>query len=114
MRRIQSDMRPFVEAFADRLEGLMPGRVRVERRRSGMFGPRRVLSITVQAGGRSYTATMADGSLSCRRAQVARGIMLQSEDMKLRPWMDALMADIAAMADDADTAHGSLHEFLMS
>ena len=114
MRRIQSDMRPFVEAFADRLEGAMPRRVKVGRRRTGMFGPRRVHSITVEAGGRSYSATMEGDTLSCRRALVARGIALQSEDMKLRPWMDALMSDISSMAEDADTAHRSLHEFLMS
>ena len=52
LRPDTSDLNAFVESLAAKLEDAMPGRARVDRRRSGMFGPKAV------RGSRSTWATV--------------------------------------------------------
>ena len=51
LRADSSDAGTFVEGLARKLEDLLPGRVKVQRSRSGMFGPKVVRKIAVEAGG---------------------------------------------------------------
>ena len=64
LRADTSDLRAFVEALATKLEDAMPGAVTVERRREGMFGPKRVRRISVDAANqRLEQLVAADGGM---------------------------------------------------
>ena len=52
LRADSSDLSAFVESMAAKLEEAVPGRVRVDRRRTGMFGPKTVRGFSVDLGSR--------------------------------------------------------------
>ena len=73
LRADSSDLSAFVESLAAKLEEAMPGRVRVERRRAGMFGPKLVQSVSVDLGDRRLELRTERGAVrDARRAAVGR------------------------------------------
>ncbi len=54
--RTRSELGTFVEALAVKLEEAVPGSVRVQRRRDGLFGPKLVRRIALDAGDRAARA----------------------------------------------------------
>lgn len=114
-RRAQSDLKAFMEAFAVRLEGAVPARVRVERQKDSLFSKtRHVTKINVEAQNHIYALTLQGGRLSAERSKVVRGVSLMTEHMDVPQWLDALREDIQALAEHAGSAQDVLHDFLMS
>ena len=54
----------------------VPERVRVERRRTGLFGPKTVRSIALDAGDRRLALTCRDGAVEAHVASLSRGIVI--------------------------------------
>lgn len=114
-RKAQGDLRAFLEGFAARMEGAIPGHVTVERRRDGLFSKSsHVVKVAIDAGPAVYVLNFDNNHLAALRSKAVRGVTLKSEPMPVPEWLAALNADIQRLADQAGAAHGVLHDFLMS
>ena len=83
LRADATDMAAFVEALAVKLEGALPGSVRVERR-GGLFSrEKRVRRIAVTMAETRYDLERDDGSLRTSRSSEVRGIVIKSEPLDL-------------------------------
>ena len=114
-RKAQGDLRAFMEAFATRMDGALPGRVKVERRRDGLFSrTSHVVRVTIASDPDVYILSLDDNRLSAQRAKAVRGVTLKSEAMDFPEWLAALSADLQRLADRTGAAQTVLHDFLMS
>lgn len=114
-RKTQGDLRAFLEAFAVRMDGAVPGRVKIERRRDGLFSrTAHVVKVTISGEANAYVLSLDDGRLAAERAKSVRGVILKSEAMDFPQWLSALNADLQRLADRAGNAQSVLHDFLMS
>jgi hypothetical protein len=114
-RKAQGDLRAFLEGFATRMTGAIPGHVTVERKRDGLFSTTsHVVKVAIDAGPSVYVLHLENNHLSAVRAKSVRGVTLKSEPMDMPEWLAALNADIQRLAERVGAAHGVLHEFLMS
>ena len=74
LRADAADTGAFVEGLAAKLEETLPGRVNVKRARSGLFGPKLVKEIAVDAGDeRLELARGANDTIEWRRARQSGG-----------------------------------------
>jgi hypothetical protein len=112
LRADTSDMRAYVEGLAVKLEEAVPGRVRVERRRSGLFGPKSVRSIALDAGDRRLALTCRDGAVDAHVAKVSGGIVLKNEAVGVHQWVDTLGEALAAEAQRSETTRRALERLL--
>ncbi len=76
-----------MESLAAKLEEAVPGRVRVERRRSGMFGPKTVRSLSVDLGDRRLELRAEGGGVQTRCAKLSAGIVLKSDALETDAWL---------------------------
>src|SRR5437588_11116941 len=98
LRADTSDLGAYVEGLAAKLEEALPGRVRVERRRGGLFGPKAVRAIAVDAGERRLTLTYAGGALEAGAARLSGGIVLKNEAVGVEQWVGELGQVLASEA----------------
>ncbi|WP_266168702.1 hypothetical protein [Dyella subtropica] len=114
-RKAQGDLKAFMEAFAVRLEGAIPGRVTVERQKDGLFSRiSHAVKVTVEAQNHIYVLALQKSRLSAHRSKVVRGVTLSTEHMEVPEWLGGLNSDIQALAEQAGSAQNVLHDFLMS
>src|SRR4051794_40812673 len=98
LRADASDTAAFLEALAARLESALPGQVDVQRK-GGLFGGgKRVRRIAVRLGDTHYEIEGEHGSVVARRRSVVRGIALNSGELAVDAWIEALPADMPALA----------------
>src|SRR6201999_2976428 len=90
LRADSSDLSAFVETMAVKLEDAVPGRVRVERRRAGMFGPKAVRSMSVDLGDRRLELRADGGAVRTRCAKLSGGIVLKNEELEIDDWLAVL------------------------
>lgn len=115
LRKAHGDFRAFLEAFATRMEGALPGRVSIERKRDGLFSKAaHVVKVAVQTEHHVYTLGLERNDLRAWRAKVVRGVALSSAQMGVPEWLTALNQDLQHLAETTDAAHGVIHDFLMS
>jgi hypothetical protein len=112
LRADTSDLSAYVESLAAKLEEAVPGRVRVERRRSGLFGPKAVCSITLDAGDRRLTLTRKDGAVEARVASLSGGIVLKNETVTVEQWVGALGEVLATEAGRSERTRQALERLL--
>src|ERR1700730_13820510 len=74
-----SDLGAFVESLAVKLEDLLPTRVRVERRKDGMFGPKLVRRIEFDGDGQRLELRYDGRVIDTRSSRLSGGIVLKSE-----------------------------------
>lgn len=108
-----SDVGAFVESLAVKLEGAVPGRTRVDRRRSGMRGPKRVRRIEVDLGDARLELDYEGGRLASRRARLSGGIVLKREEVDLDAWVATLGAALADEARRSETTRQALERLLI-
>jgi hypothetical protein len=115
IRRAQGDLKAFMEGFAVRLEGAVPGNVTVERKRDGLFSKTsHVVKVSIDIEPNVYSLAIDGSRLSALRAKVVRGVALKSEQMAVPEWLDAVHRDMQALAEHAGAARNVIHDFLMS
>jgi hypothetical protein len=112
LRADMSDLRAFVEALAAKLEDAMPGAVSVERRRDGMFGPKQVRRIAVEASGQRLELRADGASIQTRCARLSGGIVLKSEELPTDEWLRALGEALADQARTSQTTRQALERLL--
>ena len=113
LRADSSDLDAFVESLAVKLEDAIPKRVRVDRRRRGMFGPKLVRQIEVDLDDQRLDLRLATGSLEARRAKLSGGIVLKSEQVDIDAWLAALGGALAAEARRSETTRQALQRLLI-
>ena len=112
LRADAGDLGAFVEALAVKLEQAIPGGVSVERRRDGMFGPKRVRRIAVDAGDRRLELRADDGSVQTVCSRLSGGIVLKREELPTDDWLRALGEALAAQAQNSQTTRQALERLL--
>jgi hypothetical protein len=113
LRVDMSDVRVFVETLAAKLEAAVPGRVRVERRREGMFGPKVVKRIALDGGEQRLELRSDGGAIETVCARVSGGIVLKNEELPVDDWLAALGALLAAEGERNATTRAALERLLM-
>jgi hypothetical protein len=112
LRADSSDLTAFVESLAAKLEEAVPGRVRVERRRSGMFGPKPVRSVSVDLGERRLELRAEGGAVRTRWARLSGGIVLKNEELDIQAWLGMLSEALADEASRSEATRRALERLL--
>jgi hypothetical protein len=112
LRADAGDLGAFVESLAVKLEEAIPARVRVDRRRSGLRGPKLVRQIAVDLGDQRLELRYGSG-LETRRAKLSGGIVLKSEVLDTDAWLAALGGALAAEAKRSETTRQALQRLLI-
>ena len=113
LRADSSDLNAFIESLAAKLEEAMPGRVRVDRRRSGMFGPKSVQSVSVDLADRRLELRNERGAVQTRCARLSGGIVLKNEVLETDAWLAMLSEALAAEAARSETTRKALERLLI-
>jgi len=113
LRADSSDLSAFVESLADKLEQVMPGRVRIDRRRTGLTGSKRVRRIALDAGNERLELELDRGVIATRRARLSGGIVLKNETLDTDMWLAALGEALAAEAQRSATTRQALERLLL-
>jgi hypothetical protein len=113
LRADAGDLSAFVESLAAKLEEAVPARVRIDRRRSGMFGPKAVRRIVVDLGDRRLELRSEGGAVETRCARTSGGIVLKNEVLATDEWLAALSDGLAAEARRSETTRKALERLLM-
>jgi hypothetical protein len=113
LRADASDLGAFVESLAVKLEEVLPGRVRVDRRRAGMLGPKLVRRITVDAGNRRLELRVGDGRIETFSSNLSGGIVLKSEQLDTNAWLAALSEALASEAGRSEKTRQALERLLI-
>ncbi len=115
IRRAQTDLHAFLEALAARLEGALPGRVQVERKREGFLtGPKRVVGITIRTDDNRYVLDAHNHEIHASRQHEVRGVVLKTETLTLDRWLQDLEDELRRLSGALEGARGVLQDFLTS
>ncbi len=112
LRADEAELGSFVEAVAAKLESAVPGGVRVERRRDGLFGAKRVVKVTLDAGGQRLELVRDGTGVQARCGRVSGGIVLKSETVGTETWLAALSVALADEARRSQTTRQALERLL--
>lgn len=113
LRADAADLGQFAELLAGKLQEMLPTRTRVERRRAGLMGPKRVSRIVLQLDTLQLELRAGDGALEPLRASVSGGIVLKHERIELDDWLRELGAALAAEAGRSERARTTLEQWLL-
>ena len=113
LRADSSDLGAFVESLATKLEAAVPGRVRIDRRRSGLLGGKRVRAIAVDAGERRLELEYDGGALQTRIGKVSGGIVIKREPLDADAWLEALGQALAEEAKRSESTKRALERLLI-
>jgi hypothetical protein len=113
LRADSGDVSAFVESLAAKLEQAVPARVRIDRRRSGMFGPKAVRGVAVDLGDRRLELRADRGLVETRCARLSGGIVLKNEVLDTDEWLAVLGEALAAEARRSETTRKALERLLM-
>jgi hypothetical protein len=113
LRADASDLSAFIESLAGKLEEAIPRRVRVDRRRDGLLGPKRVQRIVVDAGELRLELQSRGGIVEPSCARVSGGIVLKREPVATDAWLDALGQALAEEARRSETTRQALERLLI-
>jgi hypothetical protein len=112
LRADSSDLRAFVEALAVKLEEAVPAAVSVQRRREGMFGPKLVQRITLDAGDQRLELRAQGAAIQTRCARLSGGIVLKSDELGTDAWLEALGQALLVEAQRSQITRQALQRLL--
>jgi hypothetical protein len=112
LRASHGDLDAFTAALAGKLEQALPGRVQVERRRSGMFGPKAITRITVNAGDSRLMLNRTGATVETLRARVSGGIVLKTEPLPADNWFRELSGALASEAEHNEVTRQAIERLL--
>jgi len=112
LRADSTDVSTFVESLSAKLEAAVPGRVRVQRRRDGMFGPKRVRSVAVDLGDRRLELLAEGGGVEARCSRLSGGIVLRKETVDTDVWLAMLSEGLATEASRSEATRQALERLL--
>jgi hypothetical protein len=111
-RRYAEDQRDFADYLAAILESSLPGESRIERK-GGLFSEKKIAAIQVHLGDFIYRLEMPPhGSLIPTRTKIVRGIKLNTMNMNMQKWLEALGAAISEYAGTSQEASEALQQLM--
>jgi hypothetical protein len=114
LRADSSDLGAFVEGLAAKLEEVLPGRVKVQRHRRGLMGPKEVRTILIEASDQRLELERGGGdSVEVRRCRISGGIVLKREQLETDEWLRELGAAISAEAQRSEQTRQALERLLI-
>jgi hypothetical protein len=113
LRADTSDLHAFVESLAIKLEEAVPGKVRVQRRRAALMGPKRVRQISLDAGDRRLELSFNAGALETYCSRLSGGIVLKRETVDTDAWLAAVGEALSAEAQRSATTRQALERLLI-
>jgi hypothetical protein len=114
LRADLTDVGAFVEGLAVKLEDTLPARVKVQRARRGMFGPKLVRRIAVDLGDERLELLRGDGNtIDTRRAKISGGIALKTDVLDTDTWLAALGAAMATEAQRSEQTRQALERLMI-
>jgi len=90
----------------------VPGAVSVDRRRDGLFGPKRVRAIALDAGDRRLELTTTGAGIETRSSRLSAGIVLKRETLQTDAWLRELGEALAVQAQRSETTRRALERLL--
>ena len=112
LRSDATDVETFVEVLASKLEQAAPRTTTVERRRDGMFGPKKVRRIAVDAGRLRLELRAEGASINTTCARLSGGIVLKSDEVSTDEWLRTLAEALADQARQSQTTRQALDRLL--
>jgi hypothetical protein len=112
LRADSGDLGTFVEAMATKLEEAVPGAVTVDRRRDGMFGPKRVRRIVLDAGGQRLELRTDGAAVQTTSSRLSGGIVLKREELDTDAWLRVLGESLALQAQSSKSTRQALERLL--
>ncbi|HZV73230.1 MAG TPA: hypothetical protein VFF79_05910 [Conexibacter sp.] len=114
LRADSADLAQFADVLAGKLQAMLPARTRVERRRAGLVGPKRVRRIVLRLDTVQLELHDAgDGTIEALEASVSGGIVLKHERVELGDWLERLSAALAAEASRSQQTREALERWLL-
>ena len=113
LRADAADVAQFVEALAEKLDEALPGRVDVDRRRSGLRGPRRVRRIVLRLDSCQPEVVVADGGVEAVWTKVSGGVALKHERIDFDEWLRRLSELLALEAQRSERTREALRRMLI-
>jgi hypothetical protein len=114
LRADARDLAQFADLLAGKLQEMLPARTRVERRRVGLMGPKRVRRIVLRLDAVELELRdQGDGAIEALEASVSGGIVLKHERVELDDWLERLGAALAAEAARSERTRAALERLLL-
>ncbi len=113
LRVDSSDVHAFVESLAAKLEQAVPAHVEVTRQRSGLFGPKLVRRLSLQAADQRFELRTEGAGVQTSCARVSGGIVLKTEPLETDAWLTAVGAALAAEGRRSETTRQALERLLI-
>ena len=113
LRADTTDLNAFVEALAVKLEGALPGAVKVDRRGGGLRSrEKRVRRISISMDATRYDLERDGESIETSRSSEVRGIVIKSERLGLDEWVDELSRELTERASQSERSMLALQRLL--
>jgi hypothetical protein len=112
LRADTSDLRAFVESLAVKLEDAVPQLVRVDRRREGMFGPKLVRRLVIDAGEQRLELESRGGVVQTTCSKMSGGIVIKRQAVGTNEWLAALGEALAREAKRSEITRQALERLL--
>jgi hypothetical protein len=112
LRADTSELGTFVEALAVKLEEAVPGSVRVQRRREGLFGPKLVRRIALDTDTERLELSRDGDRIETSCSRLSGGIVLKREMFGTDVWLQRLGAALAEQAASSRTTRQALERLL--
>ena len=113
LRRSEADTRAFLSALAARLDTALPNRVKIDRKRDGLFSSTtHVVRIELTTDTASYTLDLGSAGLKASRAKIVRGVTISSAAIPASEWMSEVRAAVARLSGAAGDASDAIGGFL--
>lgn len=112
-RHSHDDELAYIEALAVRLEQSLPDLVVVTRQKKLFSKVHHVAKIELQLGTDSYILTLDGARIVAAKAKAVRGIVLSSEALTMKAWLDEVSRAIGVYASEHEETRQSLEDFLL-
>jgi len=113
LRRNEQDMRAFLAGLAARLDGALPGRVVVTRKRDGLLAKTsHVVRIELAVDDAVFAIALDRAGVKTTRAKVVRAVTIATAAIAPAEWIAEVRAAVSRLSDTAGEASAAIGTFL--
>lgn len=114
LRADASDGHAFLQALAVKLDGALPGQVKIDRHGGVFSHDKSVKRVEIDVGQERYSiAEEGHGALRANKTRIVRGIALKTEDLGVDEWIRGLAGDLSELAQSSSNARQALERLLL-
>ncbi len=113
LRKSEGDLRAFMSALATRLDTALPNRVKIDKKRDGLFSSSsHVVRIGITTDTAAYSISLDSAGIRTSRAKIVRGVSISSSDIPVTEWMSDVRAAVTKLSGAAGDASDVIGNFL--